>query len=163
MGAPKKTNACRVLDGLQIVYDLRSYEVDEEDLSTANVAKKVGLPVSQLFETLCLRADDQSVVLAVIGGDRELDLKALARAARKKAVEPVAVRELQGLTGYVRGGCTALACKKPYPVFVGEEMLGHERVSVSAGQRGLQLWLAPRDYVRATAATVAPISRQGVT
>jgi Cys-tRNA(Pro)/Cys-tRNA(Cys) deacylase len=163
MGAPKKTNACRVLDGLHIAYELRSYEVDEEDLSTSNVANKVGLPVSQLFKTLCLRADDKSVVLAVIAGDRELDLKALARAARKKAVEPVAVRELQGLTGYVRGGCTALACKKPYPVFVGAEMLGHERVSVSAGQRGLQLWLAPQDYVRATTATVAPISREQTT
>jgi Cys-tRNA(Pro)/Cys-tRNA(Cys) deacylase len=160
MGA-KKTNACRVLDGLGVAYELCSYEVDENDLSTSNVARKVGLPVSQLFKTLCLRADDNSVVLAVIAGNRELDLKALARAAGKKAVEPVAVKELVGLTGYVRGGCTALACKKPYPVFVGEEMLAESRISVSAGQRGLQLWLEPKQYVRATSATVAAISRDG--
>jgi Cys-tRNA(Pro)/Cys-tRNA(Cys) deacylase len=159
MGALKKTNACRVLDGLDVAYELRSYEVDASDLSTDDVARKVGVLVSQLFKTLCLRADDKSVLLAVIAGDRELDLKALARAATKKSVEPVAVKDLLGLTGYVRGGCTALSCKKPYPVFVGEEMLGHESVSVSAGQRGLQIWLAPSDYVRATNASVVPISR----
>jgi Cys-tRNA(Pro)/Cys-tRNA(Cys) deacylase len=155
----KKTNACRVLDTLGISYELRSYPVDESDLSTENVARKLGVPNSQLYKTLCLRADDKSVLLAVIGGDRELDLKALARSAGKRAVEPVQVKELQGLTGYVRGGCTALACKKPYPVFVDEQMLALSVVSVSAGQRGLQIWLPPADYVRATGATVAPISR----
>lgn len=160
--ALKKTNACRVLDGLNIRYDLRNYDVNEADLSAGHVAQAVGLPVAQLFKTLCVRADDKSILLCVIGGDRKLDLKAVARAAGKKSVEPVAVKELLVLTGYVRGGCTALACRRPYPVFVGDEILEHELVSVSAGLRGLQIWLRPRDYLGATKGLVSAISRSVV-
>jgi Cys-tRNA(Pro)/Cys-tRNA(Cys) deacylase len=157
--SPKKTNACRALDALGIAYELRPYEFDENDLSAETVAKKVGLPAEQVFKTLCVRADDQAIVLAVLPGDQVLDLKALARAAGKKSVEPVALKELVGLTGYVRGGVTALACKKPYPVFLDESAQLFDRISISAGQRGLQILLHPADYRSATSASYAEISR----
>jgi Cys-tRNA(Pro)/Cys-tRNA(Cys) deacylase len=155
----KKTNACRVLDGLGIAYELRPYDVDEEDLSAETVAAKVGLPLEQVWKTLCVRADDKDILLFIVPAGEELDLKAAARAAKKKSVEPVAVKELQGLTGYIRGGVTALACKKPYPVIIDEMMQVHDVVSVSAGQRGLQILLAPLDYAKATEGTFAPIAR----
>jgi Cys-tRNA(Pro)/Cys-tRNA(Cys) deacylase len=157
--APKKTNACRALEALAIAYELRPYEFDESDLSAETVAKKVGLPAEQVFKTLCVRADDHAIVLAVLPGDQVLELKALARAAAKKAVVPVALKELVGLTGYVRGGVTALACKKPYPVFLDESAQLYDRISVSAGQRGLQIFVHPEDYRRATGASYAAISR----
>jgi Cys-tRNA(Pro)/Cys-tRNA(Cys) deacylase len=159
-----RTNACRALDALGIAYELRAYDVDEDDLSASTVAAKVGLPVEQVYKTLCLRADDRSILLALVAADRELDVKACARVAGKRSVEPVAVKELVALTGYVRGGVTALACKKAHPVVLDElmEVCG-DVVSVSAGQRGLQILLAPGDYRRAVAAagavTVGAISR----
>ena len=159
-----KTNACRALDALGIAYELRAHDVDEDDLSATTVAHKVGLPAEQVYKTLCLRADDRSILLVLVAADRELDFKACARAAGKRSVEPVAVKELVALTGYIRGGVTALACKKAYPVVVDDvfEVCG-DVVSVSAGQRGLQLLLSPADYVRAVRAagdvTVAAISR----
>lgn len=154
-----KTNACRVLDSLGISYELVPYDFDENDLSAETVAAKVNLPIEQVFKTLCVRADDQSILLAVLPGDRELDMKALARAASKKSVQPVGVKELSGLTGYIRGGVTALACKRPYPVFVDELAELHDVISVSAGQRGLQIWIAPSDYLRATSALSVDLSR----
>lgn len=155
----KKTNACRLLDQRGIAYDLRSYDVDLDDLSAESVAAKIGMPPERVLKTLCVVADDRSVLLAVIPGDRELDLKALARVAQKRAVQPVAVKDLPALTGYVRGGVTALACKKPYPVFLDESALGHASVTVSAGQRGLQILIAPEAYRGAVQAVVAPLSR----
>jgi Cys-tRNA(Pro)/Cys-tRNA(Cys) deacylase len=157
--APKKTNACRALDALGIRYELRTYEFDEGDLSAETVAKKVGMPAESVFKTLCVRADDQAIVLAVLPGDQELDLKALGRAAGKKAVEPVALKELVGLTGYIRGGVTALACKRPYPVFLDETAQLFDLISISAGQRGLQIFVHPEDYRKATSACYAPIAR----
>lgn len=165
MGSPvapptqKKTNACRALDALDIRYELRAYDVDESDLSAESVARKVGLPAESVFKTLCVRADDHSILLAVIPGDQALDLKALARAAGKKSTEPVAMKELVALTGYVRGGVTALACKKPYPVFLDESAQLFDVISVSAGQRGLQIFVHPEDYRRAVSATLAAVSR----
>ena len=155
----KKTNACRALDALGISYELVPYEFDENDLSAETVARKVGLPAEQVFKTLCVRADDQAILLAVLPGDQVLDLKALARAARKKSVEPVALKELVGLTGYVRGGVTALACKKPYPVFIDESAQLFDVISVSAGQRGLQIFVHPERYVEAVTAGYAAIAR----
>lgn len=155
----KKTNACRALDALGIAYTLRAYDVDEEDLSAESVAKKVGLPAEQVFKTLCVRADDRAVLLAVIPGNFELDLKKLARAADKRAITPVPLKELTELTGYIRGGVTALACKKPYPVVLDEAASLFDEITVSAGQRGLQILLAPNDYARAVSATFADISR----
>lgn len=159
-GPGGKTNACRVLDRLNIRYELVPYEFDPEHLEAERVAEKVGLPAAQVWKTLCLRADDRAIVLAVIPGDRELDLKRLAKLAGHRSVEPVAVKALQQLTGYVRGGVTALACKKPFPVFADETITSHPVVSVSAGQRGLQLFLAPADYVRATQAILGPLARE---
>lgn len=159
MSAPKKTNACRLLDQRSLPYTLRSYEVDESDLSADAVSAKTGLPVSQLYKTLCVVAEDRAVLLAVVPGDQELDPKALARVAQKRALTPVPMKELFALTGYVRGGVTALACKKPYPVFLDESALLLPLISVSAGQRGLQILLAPQDYRDATQATVAAIAR----
>jgi Cys-tRNA(Pro)/Cys-tRNA(Cys) deacylase len=157
--APAKTNAARALDVLGIEYRLVPYDVDVEDLSAETVAQKVGLPPEQVYKTLCLRGDRSGVLLAVVPATGELDLKALAKLSGDRSVAPVALKELQGLTGYVRGGVTALACKKPYPVFVDEEIQLHDVVSVSAGQRGLQLFLAPADYLKATGATVGAVAR----
>jgi Cys-tRNA(Pro)/Cys-tRNA(Cys) deacylase len=155
----KKTNACRALDALGISYALRSYEVDESDLSAETAARKLGLPAEQVWKTLCVRADDRAVLLAVIPAGYELDLKKVARAAHKRAVTPVPLKELTELTGYIRGGVTALACKRPYPVLLDENALLFDAISVSAGQRGLQIVLAPADYVRATQASLGDLVR----
>jgi Cys-tRNA(Pro)/Cys-tRNA(Cys) deacylase len=157
--ALKKTNACRALDALGIEYELRAYEFDESDLSAETVARKVGLPAEQVFKTLCVRAEDHAILLAVLPGDQILDLKALARVAGKKAVEPVALKELMVLTGYIRGGVTALACKKPYPVFVDESAQLFDLISVSAGQRGLQIFVHPDRYLEAIGGHYAAIAR----
>jgi Cys-tRNA(Pro)/Cys-tRNA(Cys) deacylase len=153
-----KTNAARLLDSLGIPYELRSYEVDPEDLSAGTVAQKIGLPLEQVWKTLVARGDRSGVILAVVPGDAELDLKALARLSGDRKTEVVALREVQPLTGYVRGGVTALAGKKDYPVYVDETIELYDVVSVSAGMRGLQILLAPADYLRATGATVGEIA-----
>lgn len=155
-----KTNATRLLDRLGVRYELREYEVSPDDLSAGRVAEKIGLPLSQVFKTLVLRGDRHGVCLAVVPGDGEVDLKALARASGDRSVEPVLLREVQPLTGYVRGGVTALAGRKAYPVYLDESAAAHATISVSAGQRGIQMLLAPADYARAVAATVAPIARR---
>jgi Cys-tRNA(Pro)/Cys-tRNA(Cys) deacylase len=154
-----KTNAARLLDSLGIAYELRDYEVDPEDLAAESVARKIGLPAEQVFKTLVARGDRTGVLLAVVPGDMELDLKALARAAGDRRVEVVALREVQPLTGYVRGGVTALAGKKDYPVFVDETIELFDIVSVSAGVRGTQLLLAPMDYLRAVRGSVGAIAK----
>lgn len=156
---PAKTNAARALDALGISYELRAYDVDENDLSAEAVAAKVGLPAEQVWKTLCARGDRNGICLAVIPGDHELDGKALAKLSGDRSVELVAVRELPALTGYVRGGVTALAGKKAYPVFVDETVELFDVISVSAGQRGLQILLAPGDFLRATQATTGAIAR----
>lgn len=159
MSSIKKTNAARALDALGITYELRTYEVDESDLSAEAAARKLGLPPEQVWKTLCVRADDRTVMLAVVPAGFELDLGKLARAARKRSAAPVPLKELTELTGYIRGGVTALACKKPYAVYLDETATLLERISVSAGQRGLQLVLHPNDYVRAVSAQLADITR----
>lgn len=157
-----KTNAARVLDRLGIVYELREYEVDENDLTAETVARKVGLPAEQVFKTLVARGDKTGVLLAVVPGDAELDLKALARASGDRKTDVVALKEVQPLTGYIRGGVTALACKKDYPVFADETLELFDVVSISSGQRGTQILLAPADYLRAASAKVAPIAKPKV-
>ncbi|HQP34358.1 MAG TPA: aminoacyl-tRNA deacylase, partial [Polyangiaceae bacterium] len=122
-------------------------------------ATKVGMPAEQVFKTLVARGDRNGVCLAVVPGNLELDPKALARLSGDRKAEVVALKEVQPLTGYIRGGVTALACRKEYPVFVDETMLLFDRVAVSAGVRGTQIVLAPDDYVRAVKATVGPIAR----
>jgi Cys-tRNA(Pro)/Cys-tRNA(Cys) deacylase len=154
-----KTNAARLLDTLGIRYELREYEVDPEDLSAETVAAKVGLPAEQVFKTLVARGDRTGVLLAVVPGDAELDLKALARLSGDRKVDTVPLKELQPLTGYIRGGVTALGGKKEYPVFVDETVELFDVISVSAGVRGTQLLLAPADYLRVTKGKLGPVSR----
>lgn len=155
-----KTNAARLLDDLGIHYELCEYEVDPEDLSAESVAAKVGLPAEQVFKTLVARGDRNGVCLAVVPGNAELDLKSLAHASDDRKIEMVPLKEVQPLTGYIRGGVTALACKKTYPVFVDETIWLWDVVSISAGMRGLQILIAPADYIRATNAAVAAIARE---
>ena len=154
-----KTNAARLLDTLGITYELRDYEVDENDLTAETVARKVGMPAEQVFKTLVCRGDRHGVCLAVVPGDQELDLKALARISANRSIDTVSLKEVQPLTGYIRGGVTALAGKKDYPVFADETLELFDTVSVSAGVRGTQIILAPGDYVRAVKATLGPIAR----
>jgi len=154
-----KTNAARLLDSLGVKYSLRDYEVDPEDLSAESVAAKVGMPAEQVFKTLVARGDRTGVLMAVVPGNAELDLKALARLSGDRKVDTVPLKELQPLTGYVRGGCTAIGGKKDYPVYVDETLELFDEVAVSAGVRGTQLVLAPSDYLRVTKAKVGPISR----
>jgi Cys-tRNA(Pro)/Cys-tRNA(Cys) deacylase len=154
-----KTNAVRLLDSLGIRYELRDYEVDPDDLAAESVARKIGLPPEQVFKTLVARGDRTGVLLAVVPGDSELDLKALARVTGDRKVDVVPLKEVQPLTGYVRGGVTALAGKKDYPVFVDETVELFDVVSVSAGARGTQILLAPGDYLRAVRGKVGEISR----
>ena len=154
-----KTNAVRILDGLGISYELRDYEVDPDDLSAETVARKVGLPPEQTFKTLLVRGERRGLFFAVVPGDAELDLKAMAKATGDKQVALVPLKEVQPLTGYIRGGVTALAGKKDYPVIADETIELFDVVSVSAGVRGTQILLAPADYLRATKAIVAPIAR----
>ncbi len=155
-----KTNAARILDNLSIQYTLREYDVDPDDLSAETVAKKIGFPLEQVFKTLVARGDKQGVCLAVIPGDMQLDLKSLAKLSGNRSVETVALKEVQPLTGYIRGGVTALACKKDYPVFADENMYLFEEISISAGVRGIQILIGPEDYIMATKATVGSICRQ---
>ena len=155
---PAKTNTARLLDQLGIRYELREYEVDPDDLAAETVAAKIGLPAEQVFKTLVARGDGKGTCLAVIPGNAELDLKALAAASGNRKIQLVPVKELQGLTGYIRGGVTALAGKKDYPVFVDETVEQFDVISISAGMRGLQILLAPSDYLKATRGTLAPLS-----
>lgn len=154
-----KTNAVRILDTLGIAYELREYQVDPDDLTAETVAAKIGMPLEQVFKTLVARGDKNGVVMAVVAGDAQLDLKALAKLSGDRKVEVVSLKEVQPLTGYIRGGVTALACKKDYPVFVDENIYLFEQVSISAGVRGTQIIVAPDDYLKATKATVGAIAK----
>ncbi len=157
--AQGKTNAVRLLERLGVPFALREYEVDLEDLSAESVARKVGLPPERVFKTLVARGDKHGVCLAVVPGDAELDPKALARATGDKKVDTVPLKEVEPLTGYVRGGVTAFGGKKDHPVYLDELAELYETICVSAGARGLQVLIAPTDYVRITGAKVAALSR----
>ncbi|MDE1155475.1 MAG: Cys-tRNA(Pro) deacylase [Acidobacteriaceae bacterium] len=162
MSTPKasKTNAARALDALGIDYELRAYEVDLNDLSAPNVAAKVGMPVEQVFKTLVTRASDGEHLFAVLPGNSELDLKKLASAAGVRKVELAALKDVEHLTGYIRGGVTVMAAKKPFRAFADETIELFDQICVSAGQRGLQLTLAPEDYLRASGAEIADLTKE---
>ena len=155
---PAKTNAARLLDRIGIRYELREYQVDPNDLAAETVAAKIGMPAEQVFKTLLARGDRSGPIMAVIPGDQELDLKALAEAAGERKIQLVPVKELQSLTGYIRGGVTALAAKRDFPVYADETIELFDVISVSAGMRGLQILIAPADYLRATKATIVALS-----
>jgi Cys-tRNA(Pro)/Cys-tRNA(Cys) deacylase len=153
-----KTNAARILDRLGIPYTLRSYEVGDEHAPAPEVAAKVGLPPDQVWKTLVARGDRQGVCFAVVPASASLDLKALARLSGDRKVDTVPLKEVEPLTGYVRGGVTALGARKDYPVYADETIELFDVISVSAGARGTQILLSPADYLRAVKATVGPIA-----
>ena len=147
MAKIEKTNAARILDRLKIAYEMVEYTADEDNLAADHVAEELGEPIEQVFKTLVLRGDRNGLFVCVIAGDREVDLKKAAKVSGNKKA-----------TGYIRGGCTSIGMKKPYPVFLSEEALGFPFIYVSAGKRGMQLKLAPADLVKATGATPADIT-----
>ena len=155
-----KTNAVRLLDSLGVKYELREYEVDPDDLAAETVAAKLGMPPEQVFKTLLVRGDRHGPCFAVIPGNYELDLKALAKLSGDRKTEIVALREVQPMTGYVRGGVTVLGAKKEFPVYADETIELWDLISVSAGVRGTQVLLSPVDYLRVTSATVGEIGKE---
>jgi Cys-tRNA(Pro)/Cys-tRNA(Cys) deacylase len=155
-----KTNAARILDGLGIAYEIREYAVDPEEFSAIVVAEKIGLPPEQVFKTLLCVTSDKEHIFAVVPGDAELDFKKLAVAAAARNAEMVSLKDVQPLTGYVRGGVTVFGAKKDFPVYVDETLELFDVVSVSAGTRGVQVLLKPEDYLRASKATVADLTKE---
>ena len=158
MAKEKKTNAARILDSLGIGYELKTYEVDPDNLAADHVAELLGEPLEQVYKTIVLRGNKTGLIVCVVAGNREVDLKKAAKISGNKSVEPLPLKELLPATGYIRGGCTALGMKKKYPVFASEEMVGFDSIYVSAGVRGMQIKLSPDDYVKATEAVLCDIS-----
>jgi Cys-tRNA(Pro)/Cys-tRNA(Cys) deacylase len=157
---PVKTNAARLLDSLKIAYEMRTYEVDPDDLSALSVAQKIGLPAEQVFKTLLTCAASGEHYFAVIPGDAELDLKKMAQAAAEKKIELASLKQVEPLTGYIRGGVTVMAARTAFPAYADETIELHDRVSISSGLRGMQLLLAPADYLRATGATLGDLTKR---
>ncbi len=159
MAAVKKTNAVRLLESKKIPFELLEYEIDEELLSAEDAAAKTGIAEERTFKTLCCRGDKSGVMMVCVPAGRELDFKALAAASGNKSAELVHLKEVQGLTGYVRGGCSPLGTKKKYPVVIDSSAMNFDFITVNAGHRGLLFKLAPADLVKATEAKLAPIVR----
>lgn len=155
-----KTNAARFLDSLNIAYELRDYALDSEEFSAIIVAEKIGLPPEQVFKTLLCVTSDKEHVFAVVPGNAELDFKKLAAAAGARKTEMVSLKDIQPLTGYIRGGVTVFGAKKNFPVYVDETIELFDTISVSAGIKGTQIVFSPVDYIRAADATVAPLTKE---
>ncbi len=155
----KKTNAARYLDDLRINYKLLEYEIDESDLSAETVARKVGLPPEQVFKTLVARGDKNGVLMACIPGNAELDLKAIAEVSGNKKVEMVHVKEIQQLTGYIRGGVSPIGTKKRYPIFLDESATRFPFISISPGARGSQILISPGDLIKVLNIKISKIAR----
>jgi Cys-tRNA(Pro)/Cys-tRNA(Cys) deacylase len=153
-----KTNAVRLLEEMGVALELRAYDVVPDDLTAETVAEKIGLPAEQVFKTLVARGDRNGVCFAVLPGNCRLDLRALAKLTGDHKVGTVPLKEVQPLTGYVRGGLTVLGAKRAYPVYVDDTIQLFEVVSISAGMRGLQVLLSPAEYLRATGARLGPIA-----
>ena len=154
-----KTNGARFLESLGITFELREYEVDPNDLSAITVAKKIGMPAEQVFKTLLTTGGPGAYVFAVVPGNAELDFKKLAHAAGLRKAEMVPLKDVQPLTGYIRGGVTVFGARKAYPVFIDETAILFDRISVSAGTRGTQLILSPDDYLHAAQAQTADLTK----
>jgi len=154
----KKTNAARYLDSLKIEYRLCEYEVDESDLSAESAARKLNLPLEQVFKTLVVRGDRTGVLLACIPGGLELDLKAVAEVSGNKKVEMVALKEVQPLTGYIRGGVSPIGTKKRYPFYLDESAMKFSFISISAGTRGCQIFIEPGILAKVLPSTLGKIS-----
>jgi len=158
MAKTTKTNAARILDKKGIAYELLSYEVDEQNLGAEHVAELLNIPLEQAFKTLVLRGDKTGILVACVAGDKEINLKKLAALSKNKKVEMVPMKDILGLTGYIRGGVSPLGMKKEYPTFVDESMLTKEKIIVSAGQGGLQLYLKPQNLLQSISGTLGEIT-----
>lgn len=155
----KKTNAARKLDELGISYRLVQFDVDEEDLSAETAAEAVGMPYEQVYKTLVVRGDKTGIMEVCLPAGTELDVKSLASVSGNKHVSLVPLKEVQSLTGYIRGGCSPIAGKKEYPVYLYEDALRYDRIAVNAGARGLLFLLSPDDLITATQAKAADIAK----
>ena len=153
----QKTNAMRLLDAAKIEYETVSYEVDESDLSAVHVAEQLGEDIACVFKTLVLRGDRTGVFVCIIPGDKEVDLKKAARASGNKSCAMIRMQELLPLTGYIRGGCSPIGMKRPYPMFIHESCLGFEKIYVSAGCRGMQVHIKTKELIKYGKMTVADI------
>ena len=149
-----KTNAARLLDRGKIAYELVPYEVDENNLAAKHVAEQLGEDIAQVFKTLVLRGDKHGIFVCVIPGDKEVDLKKAAKMSGNKSAEMIAMKELLPTTGYIRGGCSPIGMKKNFPVYIQESCLSHDYIYISAGQRGLQIKIAPADLIGFVSAQV---------
>jgi len=150
----KKTNAARILDQQKITYELVEYEVDESDLGAQHLASILGQDINQVFKTLVLRGDKTGVFVCVIPGNEEVDIKKAAKISGNKYAEMIAMKELLPLTGYIRGGCTAIGMKKAYPNYIHESCILFDHIFVSAGVRGMQIKINPDDLIRVANMTV---------
>ncbi len=148
-----KTNAVRLLDTAKVNYDLREYEVDDENVSAEHVALSLGLLPETLYKTLVLKGNKDPFIVAVIPGNAHLDLKKIARASGNKNCEMLPMKDLLAVTGYIRGGCSPIGMKKLFPTFIEEAAQLEQEISVSAGKRGLQMILNPIDLATMTQAT----------
>lgn len=154
----KKTNSARLLDSKSIVYELKEYHVDESDLSALSLAAKIGENVERIFKTLVLRGDKTGIFVAVIPGNTEVDLKKAAKASGNKKCAMIQQKELLGLTGYIRGGCSPIGMKKTYPTYIHETCQLWEYIFVSAGQRGLQFKIRPDDLIAVSKSFICNIA-----
>ena len=152
-----KTNAARLLDQGGVAYELVTYEVDENNLAATHISEQLGEDIKQVFKTIVLTAGPGQFFVCVVPGDAEIDLKKAAKVAGYKKVDLIPMKELLPLTGYIRGGCSPVGMKKPFPTFFHETALGHPWIYVSAGVRGLQFKLAPADLIKYVGATTADL------
>ena len=153
----EKTNAARLLDRAKIAYELIPYTVDEDNLAATPVAEELGEDIAPVFKTLILRGARNGHFVCVNPGDKEVDLKAAARVSGNKKADLIPMKELLPTTGYIRGGCSPIGLKKPFPTIFHSSVLEHDRIYVSAGVRGLQIAIAPNDIISFVGATVADI------
>lgn len=160
MAKIQKTNASRLLDRAKIPYELIPYEVDESNLAADHVAAELGEDINRVFKTLVLRGERVGYFVCVVPGNREVDLKKAARAAGAKKAEMIHVKELLPLTGYIRGGCSPIGMKKPFPTFVDASALNFDTIFISAGQRGLQLKISPEQLITFVAATAVDVATE---
>ena len=155
----EKTNAARILERLGVDYNILEFDVDEDDLSAQDAARKLGLPPEQIFKTLVARGDKSGIIIACVPGGKELDLKALARVSGNKKVELAPLREVRNLTGYIRGAVSPLGMKSSYPFFLDQSAFDHSSIIVSAGARGVQISLSPQDLASALEAETGVLTR----
>ena len=156
----QKNNVARLLDKAKVAYELIAYEVDENDLAAQHVADSLGEDIRQVFKTIVLHGDKTGHLVCVLPGDCEVDLKKAARVSGNKKVEPLPLKELLPTTGYIRGGCSPIGMKKHFPTFFHQTALDFPYIYVSAGQRGLQIKLAPQDLIRESRGTVADLTQE---